>query len=441
VYRVLLITYYWPPAGGGGVQRWLKFSKYLRDFDIEPIIYTPSNPDYPAIDESLLAEVPADLEVWRHPIWEPYAYYRRFTGQPADKKIYSGFITENSQETLTQKISVFIRGNLFIPDARKFWINPSVKYLNQKLHESPVDLIVSTGPPHSMHMIAMGVAKQTNIPWIADFRDPWTGIDFYDQLRLTSWGDWIHHRKERRVLQSADAVVTVSPYCVKHLEELSSRPIHLITNGYDEKDFIGEQALSEEFSITHIGSINPDRNPSALWQALETLLSTNPQFNRDLRLNIIGPVDRSVQVMLDNYPLLRTHLHTTDWLDHHEAIEQMRSSQVLLLLLNDTPHTRGLLPGKLFEYLGAGRPILCIGAEDGDAAQLIRTSAAGITVDLSQGEKMKETISAFYNAYLEGNLHAATTDSAIRMYARRNIVRTYAGLMKEIVEKSRALHQ
>ncbi|HLF63404.1 MAG TPA: glycosyltransferase family 4 protein [Saprospiraceae bacterium] len=439
MYRVLLITYYWPPAGGGGVQRWLKFSKYLREFDIEPIIYTPSNPEYPAFDESLLEEVPSDLEVWRHPIWEPYKYYRRFTGQPADKKIYSGFITENTHETLTQKISVFIRGNLFIPDARKFWIKPSVKYLIQKLSQSPVDLIVSTGPPHSMHMIAYGVVKQTHLPWIADFRDPWTGIDFYDKLRLTKWADRVHHQKERRVLQAADAVVTVSPYCVKHLEELSGRHVHLITNGYDENDFTGEFRLTKEFSITYIGSINPDRNPSALWDALEALLTSNIQLRNDLWLNIVGPIDRSVQVMLDSYPLLRSHIHIVEWLDHQEAMELIRSSQVLLLLLNDTPHTRGLLPGKLFEYLGAGRPILCIGAEDGDAAQLIRASAAGITIDLYQGEKMRESISSLYNSYLQGNLKTATTDSAIRMYARRNIVRTYAALMKEVLVKSNAL--
>ncbi len=439
MYRVLLITYYWPPAGGGGVQRWLKFSKYLREFDIEPIIYTPSNPDYPAIDESLLEEVAPGLQVWRHPIWEPYTYYRKFTGQPADKKIYSGFITDNAQETLTQKISVFIRGNLFIPDARKFWIKPSVKYLNQKLLQDPVDLIVSTGPPHSMHMIALGVAKQTCIPWIADFRDPWTGIDFYDKLRLTSWADKIHHNKERRVLQAADAVVTVSPYCVKHLEELSGRQIHLITNGYDEKDFTGESTLSKEFSITHIGSINPDRNPAALWDALEALLMSNTQFQHDLKVNIIGPIDRSVQVMLDKYPLLKSHIHTVDWLEHHDAIHSMRASQVLLLLLNDTPNTKGLLPGKLFEYLGAGRPILCIGAEDGDAAQLIHASSSGTAIDFHKTEKIKETISAYYNLYLEDHLNTTEANTAIQKYARRNIVRTYAGLMKDVLKKSKAL--
>jgi glycosyltransferase involved in cell wall biosynthesis len=436
VYRVLLITYYWPPAGGGGVQRWLKFSKYLREFDLEPVIYTPENPDYPALDESLLGEVPSDMEIWRHPIWEPYAYYRKFTGQPADKRIYSGFITDQAHESLTQKISVFIRGNFFIPDARKFWIKPSVKYLSRKLQDSPVDLIVSTGPPHSMHMIAYGVARQTGIPWIADFRDPWTGIDFYDKLRLTTWADRVHHRKERRVLNAADAVVTVSPYCVQHLEDLARRSVQLITNGYDESDFTGKCELTREFSITHVGSLNPDRNPTALWAALESILAENAQFANDFKLNIIGPVDRSVKNAIDAHAHLPAHLQSVEWLEHRDAIQEIRRSRILLLLLNDSTNMRGLLPGKLFEYIGAGRPILCIGGEDGDAAKLIRDSGAGITIDQARTEKIKETILMYYQQYLQRDIIPLSTNASVAKFARRAIVKTYSELMKNVIRKS-----
>ncbi len=436
MYRVLLITYYWPPAGGGGVQRWLKFSKYLREFDIEPVVYTPENPDYPAIDESLVHEVPADLEVWRTPIWEPYAYYRKFTGQPADKKIYSGFITEDAHESLAQKISVFIRGNLFIPDARKFWIKPSVKFLIEKLNASPVDLIVSTGPPHSMHMIALGVATKTHIPWIADFRDPWTGIDFYDKLRLTKLADRIHHRKERRVLRTADLVVTVSPYCVDHLETLSGRDVELITNGYDEKDFAGNHIPDPQFSLTHIGSINPDRNPSALWEALESILSEDSQFKTHFQLNLIGPVDRSVYEMIEGHALLRSSVHRVDWMDHDDAIRKMCVSQVLLLLLNDSSNIRGLLPGKLFEYLGSGRPIVCIGAEDGDAAKLIRDSGAGKTIDLHDTKTIKETILTYYHQYLKGQMVTPSVNASVTRFARKTIVQRYAEMMKDVIARS-----
>jgi len=165
--KLLIITYYWPPAGGGGVQRWMKFTKYLREFGWEPVIYTVSNGEYPVVDESLLKEIPADVETIKTPIWEPYSFYKRFTGRKKGERVYSGFINENKKESFTQKVSVFIRGNFFIPDARKFWISPSIKYLRKYLKNNPVDAMVSTGPPHTTHLIAMGVKEKINVPWVS----------------------------------------------------------------------------------------------------------------------------------------------------------------------------------------------------------------------------------------------------------------------------------
>lgn len=429
----MLITYYWPPAGGGGVQRWLKFCKYLREYGVEPVIYTPSNPDYPAVDESLSEEILIDTEVWTYPIWEPYKLYRVFTGQPADKRIYSGFITDNEKETLSQKISVFIRGNLFIPDARKFWIKPSVKHLTEKLKDKYIDLIISTGPPHSMHLIAEGVAKNTGIPWIADFRDPWTGIDFYEHLRLTKWADRIHHQKERKVLKAADAVVTVSPYCVDHLEHLSDRKVHLITNGYDENDFLGASTLTKAFTVTHVGSVNGDRNPIALWEALEELLEKIPQMRQDLKLNFIGPTDKAVQSTIDSFTHLSKCLHVTQWLDHKDAVVRIRESQVLLLLVNDTPHTRGLLPGKLFEYLAARRPIIGVGPENGDAAKLIHQSRGGDVIEFQDKQRIKEKFEQYYNQYLDGSLAKPVESQNVEQYGRKSLGKSYATLVKEIL--------
>ncbi|MBK9488199.1 MAG: hypothetical protein IPO07_04910 [Haliscomenobacter sp.] len=196
--KFLLITYYWPPAGGGGVMRWVKMTKYIRQYGWEPVVYTPENGETAAFDESLAKEVAPALQVVKTPIWEPYQLYKQFLGRKKEEKIYSGFINEGKKESLAQKVSVFIRGNFFIPDARMFWIKPSIKYLTKYLKEHPVDAIVSTGPPHSMHLIAEGVHKATGIPWVADFRDPWTNIDFYKDLRLTSWADARHKALEQR---------------------------------------------------------------------------------------------------------------------------------------------------------------------------------------------------------------------------------------------------
>jgi hypothetical protein len=221
--KVLIITYYWPPSGGAGVQRWLKFVKYLREFGWEPIVYTPENPEAPATDTSLLKDIPANITVIKQPIWEPYNLYKGFIGQKKEEKINAGFLSEKKKPGLAEKIAVWIRGNWFIPDARRFWIKPSVKFLSEHLRGNPVDVIVSTGPPHSMHLIALKLKKKLNIPWLADFRDPWTTIDFYDKLMLTKSSDKKHKGLELEVLKNADKVVTVSWNWSKDFKKILNR--------------------------------------------------------------------------------------------------------------------------------------------------------------------------------------------------------------------------
>jgi len=191
--KALIITYYWPPSGGAGVQRWLKFVKYLREFGWEPIVYTPENPEFPEIDESLYSDIPENLTVIKTPIREPYTAYKKFIGRTKKEKINAGFLSEKKRNPFLENISVWIRGNFFIPDARLLWIKPSVKFLLKYLTGNPVDIIISTGPPHSMHIIAMKLNESLKLPWVADFRDPWTNIDFYKDLKLTSWADSRHH--------------------------------------------------------------------------------------------------------------------------------------------------------------------------------------------------------------------------------------------------------
>jgi hypothetical protein len=196
--KVLVITYYWPPSGGAGVQRWLKFVKYLPSLGWEPIIYTVENGEYPVLDDSLVNDLPSNIKVLKTKIWEPYIFYKRFTGRKKNDKINSGFLNNKKKNKILESISVWIRGNLFIPDARKFWIKPSVNYLNNFIKDNPVDFIISSGPPHSTHLIALGIQKLNKIPWLADFRDPWTNIDFYKDLKLSKWADSKHKKIRKR---------------------------------------------------------------------------------------------------------------------------------------------------------------------------------------------------------------------------------------------------
>ena len=425
--RVLIISYYWPPSGGAGVQRWLKFSKYLPEFGWQPIIYTPENPEYPAIDESLLKDVPEGLEVLRQPIWEPYSWYKQLLGQK-DKTIGAGFVSESKKPGFSQKVSVWVRGNFFIPDARKFWIKPSVAYLIKYLKENPVDAIVSTGPPHSMHMIALGVKKATGIKWIADFRDPWTNIDFYQELMLSKYADSKHRSMEREVLQTADQVLTIGNTMTEEMKVLGAHKVETLTNGFDEDDFPDSPVtVDEEFSISHIGTFSPSRNHEALWQALSELKSENPQFAKKLKIRTVGVVDHTVKDSLERYGLTE-NWEQIAYVPHQEVLDYQRRSRVLLVSVNNTPNAKGILPGKFFEYLASGRPILVVGPNDSDIADVIGKTGAGYVVEPTDLQGMKRAVLELYEA---NNDHSADKDR-VNAFSRKELTKNLASDLNDL---------
>ena len=240
--RVLIITYYWPPMGGSGVQRWLKFAKYLPSFGWEPIVYTPKNPSFQLHDDSLLSDVRDEQIVWKHPIWEPHHLFYRAKGKKNLARVNQGDILDKKNQSRFEKLGLWVRGNLFIPDPRRFWIGPSVKYLMRRLANERIDAIVTTGPPHSLHHIGRLLQQRTGIPWLADFRDPWTRWVFLRSFRVSAWAMRLHRRQEKQILQSAQAVTTVSQALREDFEELGGRPVHELTNGYDETDFATTKA-------------------------------------------------------------------------------------------------------------------------------------------------------------------------------------------------------
>ncbi len=367
IKKVLIITYYWPPSGGAGVQRWLKFVKYLREYGWEPIVFTVDGGEVPVTDPSLIKDVPQGIEVIKEPIWEPYTLYKRVIGQKKEDKIQTGFLTENEKPKTIEKLSIWIRGNFFIPDARKFWIKPSVKRLSKYLKENNVDAIVSNGPPHTTHMIALSLKKKFGVPWLADFRDPWTNIDFYDKLLLSKWANKKHHKLEDEVINLADEVVTVSPNWAKDFLEQSKREFQVIYNGFDEEDFNnGTVELDKKFSFVHIGSMNKDRNPHNLWVVLGELCSEIEGFSEDVEIKMIGPIDIAVKQEIESNGLIE-NFNKLNYVPHNEVVNYLKGAQMLLLPINDTPNAMGVIPGKLFEYLAAKRPILCIGPVKGDS--------------------------------------------------------------------------
>lgn len=424
--KVLIITYYWPPSGGSGVQRWVKFVKYLDRLGWEPIIYTPENPEYPSLDDSMLKDLPANLTVLKQKIWEPFDLYKRFTRKKKGQRLDAGFLSEDGgKEKWSQKLSVWIRGNFFIPDARKFWIKPSIRFLDDYLKKNPVDYLVSTGPPHSMHLIAKALKRKHTLKWIADFRDPWTNIDFYKDLRLTKWADKKHHRLEKSVLTQADVCITIGNTMKLEFEELGGKNVKVITNGFDEEDLpIIEVAKDELFSIAHIGVLNPSRNPYILWKALSELVEENEDFAKRLQLKLVGKVDFSVKEDLRKLNLL-PYLNYIPYLNHDEAILEQKKSHLLLLLVNNTPNSKGILTGKLFEYLSVKTPILGIGPMDGDAAIVLNESKAGKMVDYDDLAGMKKyLLDQCFNA-------EALPETDIYKYSRRELTNQLVKIMEE----------
>lgn len=429
--RVLIITYYWPPSGGSGVQRWLKMSKYLPENDWQPVIYTAEDAEYPVEDPSLEQDVAKEAEIIRRPIVEPYTYYKKFLGMKKGEKVKAGFINEGTKKNgWKESLSVWLRGNFFIPDARCWWVKPSVKYLTGYLKEHPVDAMISTGPPHSMHLIAKALHKKFNIPWVADFRDPWTDIDFYKDLKLTRCADRKHHRLENQVLTEATKVVTVGWDCARGLERHGAKDVAVITNGYDETfvETQGRASLHQStmFTMSHIGIIGENRNPESFWQVIGEL---TPSI--DLKIKLIGQVDNSVieSIKRNN---IEKYVEIIPYIPHNQVIEEQAKSDVLLLFVNNTPNAKGILTGKIFEYMASGRPILCLGPEDGDSARILNETKTGITVDFDDKEKMKSVILDLTTKYQENQL--ITNDiKAVEKYSRRNLTKEFVTILNEII--------
>ncbi|MDO9154698.1 MAG: glycosyltransferase [Paludibacter sp.] len=428
--KVLIITYYWTPSGGAGVQRWLKFAKYLPQFGWEPIIYTPENPEFPSIDTSFEKDLPENIEIIKTPIWEPYNVYRNLTGKK-NEAINAGFISENKKQNWKDKLSIWIRGNFLIPDPRRFWIKPSVQYLSNYIKDNQVDAIITTGPPHSMHLIGYEIKKKfPNIKWVADFRDPWTNIDFYKDLHLTFIADKIHHQLEKKIIKSADSILVVSNGMKEEYELLQPKHIQVISNGYDASDAPNETiSLDTKFSLSHIGTLNAARNPKVIWKALSEICKENDAFKDDLQIQLVGKVDFSVLESIKEYGL-EQNLLKIDYLTHKEAIRKQQSSQGLLLLINNSANAKGILTGKFFEYLASKRPVLAVGPTDGDVAKVLKETKAGEIVDFEDTESAKNIILNYYEHYCSKTLFVET--SSVEQYSRKSLTAELSKLLNNL---------
>lgn len=422
--KVLIITYYWPPAGGPGVQRWLKFAKYLPSYGIEPIIYVPENPHYPIVDNALLHEVPEDLKVLKHPIKEPYAFARKLASNKT-KRMSAGVLPDKEQQSFAEKLLLYVRGNFFIPDARKAWVTPSVTYLLEYIKKHQIKTVITTGPPHSLHLIGLRLKTHIGVKWLADFRDPWTTIGYHKALKLSKWAQRKHEKLETEVLQTADNLIVTSPHTKIEFQQKTTKPITVITNGYDIHH-VQRPEKDSKFSLSHIGSLLSGRNPEQLWEALRELLQENQAFKASFELNLIGITSQEVLKSLDKFQLT-AYTNNQGYLSHDQALKAQMSTWVLLLIEIDSEDTRAIIPGKLFEYMVSNTPILAIGPQNSDVETILKQTNTGKYFYYSSKAEIKSQILLYFEAYKHKALQ--TFPIGLQQYSRKALTKQLAALL------------
>ncbi len=433
--KVLYIAYYWPPAGGIGIVRNMKFIKYCRQFGWEPVVYAPLNASYPIVDASTEKDFPENVAIIRRPIFEPYSFFNKLKGKAKTEKVKDVFLNKDSSHSLSHKLGIWLRANFFIPDARAFWIKPSIQYLKEYIKQNPVDAIISYGPPHSMHIIAMELQKAFDIPWISDWQDPWSEIDYFTKFPMTKMAEQKHLRLEKEVITKADKLVMVSKNWCKDLEKLSNRTVDYIPFGYDNDDFANIPTQHNPyFTISHFGTFGVDRNPNMLWQALSELSNEIKGFAAKLKLHIAGYVAHDVLEAIRRYGL-QNNLNYQEQIPKNDLFKYYVSSSVQLVLINvpdeGIPYNnKGRIPAKLFECVRSLKPILVIGPEDGDVANIVAETQTGVTCNYTDVGKMKTIIKQWYSDW-EQNI-PSTNPVNIEQFSYEKLTQKFTALLDEI---------
>ena len=429
--KILLVTYYWPPSGGPGVQRWLKLVKYLTRQGWQITVYTPSNPESGEHDESLLADVPNSVRVLKRRIFEPLALYHRLMGKR--KGVGVGLLSkEGGKKGILHRLMLWVRANLFVPDARCFWVRPSIHFLRRFLHDAPHDVVVTTGPPHSMHLIGLGLKRATGIAWVADFRDPWVNIDYHQHLPLSARTRAKHIALEREVVEHADAVSIVAEGMKDDFAAYNIQELTTIFNGFDAEDFATNvpTETSPLFRLVYAGSMNADRNPNVLWQVLREMKLAGQIAPDSFRVELVGMCDASVAASIHEQGLEGIVLQRKS-IAHNEVAQLLCGASMLLLCVNRAPTSKAILTGKLFEYLASGRPILAIAPREGEAAQLLTRTQCGRAFDTNDAKELKEYLLESLLLHKEKRLRVVPSNE-LAPYSREHQAEQFSQLFEKI---------
>ncbi|MCS6934810.1 MAG: hypothetical protein NZM35_06650 [Chitinophagales bacterium] len=427
--HALVLTYYFPPAGGVAVQRILKFCKYLPEFGWKPTIVTVDSGSYIFTDETLVRQVPPDLNVHYTSSIEPFRLYNMLRGVKG-KNMPTLSVGGTTKKSWLQKVAEFLRANIFIPDARVGWVPYAVSQSLKLFHEKKFEALITTGPPHSTHLAGLKIKNKTGIKWVADFRDPWTKNMINEYLPRLSVVNRIEKKMEESVLRHADAVTVVGKGMVSDFINRTSRVI-AIHNGYDEDDFhVGAISTAGYFMMRHVGNLILPMNVPVLWQTLSELRQSNRQFKEKFRLEFIGSYHPQTALDLEKYNL-KDCTTLIPFVSHRDAIGYMKGAELLLFVVPNYTNRNWVITGKIFEYIASGSAIMPLGPADSDAAEILASSGREKMIDYEDAAGMKKHIIDIFEKWQRGDLPKYAV-CAYPQYSRKNQTKILAELLNEI---------
>lgn len=431
---VLIFAYYWPPASGPGVQRWLKFVKYLPAKGWNSIVVTPENGSYPNTDPTLLRDIPENVRVERTQTLEPFRLFNLLTGQASRGNTTSvGMGDIKGSASMIKKVSAFVRANFFIPDARKGWGKFAIRKGKELIASENIDLIVTTGPPHSAHLIGLSLKKEFNIPWIADLRDPWTNIYYNKFLPRTKRTINKDSALETKVIETADAITVVGNGQKEEFKNRALR-IEVIENGFDDEDFINQhtQVSNNFFRLSYIGNLKTNQNCRTLWKVISELKCELDEFKSDFRLSFTGNIHSEVSDTFKEYDI-QGLVEILPFVPHDEAIKRMKEAQALLFLIPESENNKQIITGKIFEYLASRTPLISIGPVDGDAAKILNECKRSPMMDYSEKEAIKEELSRLYSLWKREDQSVKISGDEHQFYSRENLTSRLVDLFEEVL--------
>jgi len=424
--KLLIVTYYWPPSGGAGVQRVLKFTKYLPDFGIEPFILTVENPTYPIVDESLEEEVPDGLNVFKTRSFEPFSLYARLAGKSTNE-IAKPTSEISTNESLLGRAAAWIRANFFIPDARLGWQITACKKAAKLVKRFNIQTVLTTGTPHSVHFTGLYLKKKYPLKWIADLRDPWSQIHYNQHLPRTTLASKIDIHFEQKVLKSADEILVVSPSMAELQNNIYNRTYQIIPNGFDPVDFQQEtpsNTQNDRFTIRYVGSLSETMIPETLIKVLGDLKQSHT-----FRLEFIGNVHPKINQLISTHQL-ESYVSIDGYQPHRQAVQIMQTADLLLVLIPEVEHNELILTGKLFDYLAAKKPILLLGPPHGDAAAIIDELQCGASVPFNDYKQMYELLKNAIEKYPKPMTPISNFSLEDHPYSRISLSKQLAALIK-----------